>query len=152
LLDAPYKPAEPTDVDRQKQEILRLARRRFETRHQMYLKGELSLDQLINACEELEQIESSTLRVPEQRKAASERHLARLKEMESMAIAAVKAGNVAAFEVDGITIRRMQLELDLKSGKNDESALPAILRRLNELEKKVDQLEKRVPRGLGGGK
>ena len=150
LPDAPNKPAEPTDGDRRRQEILRLAHRRFETRHQLYLKGEISLEQLLHACEELEQVESSTLRVPEQRKAASERALARLKDIESTATAAAKAGHVAAYEVDGITIRRMQLELDLNTGTKDEAALQVILKRLSELERKVEQLEKRVPRGLGG--
>ena len=150
LLDAPYKTAEPIDADRQQQEILRLAHSRFEMRYRLYLNGELSIDQLVNDCDELEKAESSAASNPEERKAAGERHLTRLKNIESRVTAAENAGQLSRYELQGIKIRRMQVELDLKTGEKNDADPRAILRRLKELERKVEQLEKRMPRGLGG--
>jgi hypothetical protein len=150
LLDAPYKTVEPIDADRQQQEILKLAHRRFEVRSLLYNERAISLDPLITACEELHNAESSAAKNWEERMAAKQRHLSRLKNIEARAATAEKAGRVGVEELQGIKIRRMQVELDLKTGAQNDADLRAILQRLKELEKKVEQLEKRVPRGLGG--
>ena len=44
----------------------------------------------------------------------------------------------------------MQAEIDLKAPDNEQIDVSAILKRLKELERKVEQLEKRVPASLGG--
>jgi RNA polymerase sigma factor (sigma-70 family) len=150
LLDAPYKTAEPIDADRQQQEILRLAHSRFELRSRLHNAGAISLDPLIAACEELEKTESDAAKNSEERIAAKQRHLSRLKNIEARAETAEKAGQGSTLDLQGIKIRRMQVELDLKTGEKNGADLRAILLRVKELEKKVEQLEKRMPRGLGG--
>jgi RNA polymerase sigma factor (sigma-70 family) len=150
LLEAPYRPAEPIDADRQKQEILRLAHSRFELRSRLHNAGEISLDHLIAACEELEKAESYAAKNSEERIAAKQRHLSRLKNVEARAETAVKAGQGSAADLQGIKIRRMEVELDLSTGEKNDANLRVILQRIQELEKKVEQLEKRVLRGLGG--
>jgi hypothetical protein len=150
LLEAPYKPAEPIDAGRQQQEILKLAHSRFELLSRLHNEGEISLDSLIAACEELEKAESYAAKNSEERIAAKQRHLARLKNIEARSETAVRAGPGSALDLQGIKIRRMQAELDLKTGERNDADLRAILQRLKELERKVEQLEKRVPRGLGG--
>jgi len=150
LLEKPYKPAEQVDIDRQLQEMLKLAHSRFELQGHLYKAGQVGLDSLITAAEELEKAESYAAKNPADRKAAKERQLTRLKNIETQAAAMEQAGRVGIEELQGVKIRRMQAELDLKAGDDQNADLPALLRRLKELERKVEDLEKRVPRSLGG--
>jgi hypothetical protein len=150
LIENSYKALAPVDVDGQIQELLKLAHTRYEMKSELYDGGAIGVDPLISSAEQLEQVESSIAKSPAERKAAKQRHLARLKNIEARAEEAEKAGHVRVDELPGIKIRRMQAELELSSGDKENADLPAILRRLKELEQKVEQLEKRVPRGPGG--
>jgi RNA polymerase sigma factor (sigma-70 family) len=150
LLEGPYKAGEPINVDRQIQELLKLVHSRYEMRSRLYETGHVGIDPLMDACEEVERVELSAAKTSPERKAAKQRHLTRLKNIEARAETQQKAQLIGMYELQGIKIRRMQVELELETGETEVADLPAILRRMRELEKKVEELERRVPRGLGG--
>ena len=91
------------------------------------------------------------------RKAALQREIVKrrvLKRLEGVERARqdkqLTLGSAPAGDLADIRLRRMQAEIDLKTPDNEQADLPAILKRLKELERKVEQLEKRVPASLGG--
>jgi RNA polymerase sigma factor (sigma-70 family) len=145
LLAAPAKAVDPIDVDRQRQEILTLARSLCEMQYRLYQNVQCEVENAIDASDQLEKAESSVASGAAERKAVKERNLTRLKKIEQCAEARLLAarGNQAA--VHRVKLRRIQVELELKTGETEDEDLPAVLRRLKALEKKVEQLEKRVP-------
>jgi hypothetical protein len=150
LLDAPYKAAEPTDLEQQFRQQLGLIAERYEYRHKQYVSGEISLDRFIELCDQLGMMELRTAKSALQREIVKRHVLKRLEGVERLAKQAVDGGLAPAADFAEIQLRRMQAEIDLKSPDNEQIDSSAILKRLKELERKVEQLEKRVPRGLGG--
>jgi hypothetical protein len=57
---------------------------------------------------------------------------------------------VTTFDANRVKLRRMQAERDLRTLDGEQTDHAAIIRRLSDLEQRVLELEKRVPRGLGG--
>ena len=104
----------------------------------------------MRASDELDKAELYAANTAADRRAAKERQITRLKNVEARAATREQAGRAGVDELQGVKLRRMQAELDLKAGDDQNADLPALLRRLKELERKVEDLEKRVPRTLGG--
>ena len=149
LPDMPPKTSEAADADLLAQQLVDLVRSRYELLRRLHVGGEITLDPVIEAGEQLATVELKAAKSPDERNAVKQRHLTRLKEYEARMTAAEKAGQVRASEVQLIKIRRLQVELDLKTGEQENADLPAILRRLKELEQKVERFEKRFPAPLG---
>jgi RNA polymerase sigma factor (sigma-70 family) len=140
------------DVDRQMQEMVELATIRYELVRQAFERGEISVEKLIDAGLELDKVELGAARNPAAaRREIKERSFKRLEQLDRLMEIGVKEGKAKTADALAVKLRRMQAELDLKTPDNEKFDAPAILRRLNELEKRVLDLEKRVPRrGLGG--
>ncbi len=148
--DEPAKTAAADDLAAQNLELVRLARERFETQLLRYNAGDLPLDDLIKACDIVEQAELRAANPALTVREIKERSLARFEGIERMVDRNVKNGVMSEIDLKEIQLRRKQTEIDLKTPDDEKADSPAILRRLKELEKKVQELEKRVPRSLGG--
>ena len=147
--DGPAMAVELTELDRLVRQMLDVARSRFESQRGFYEKGRLTIDRYIDACEQLEKAELRFARSEEARNAIRRHYLTRLKDIETREKADVDGGRATAADLDEIRLRRMQVEIELKSPKRDDNELPAILKRLSDLERRVEQLEKGKPRPAG---
>jgi RNA polymerase sigma factor (sigma-70 family) len=150
LLDAPYKAAEPIDLEQQFRQQLGLIAERYEQRVKLYTSGAITLDRFIEVCAQLDTMELKAARNAKQRQIVKQRVLKRLEGIESLGKKAVDHGLAPTADLAEIRLRRMQAEIDLKAPDNEQIDSSAILKRLKELERKVEQLEKRVPASLGG--
>jgi RNA polymerase sigma factor (sigma-70 family) len=125
------------------QNMLALARRRYDRVRHMYENAQVEYDRVLDAGEQLEKIELNAAKSTVQRREVLERSLSRLKAAEAIADARGKAARGGAADLDEAKLRRMQAELDLKTLANNPSDTASILKRLGDLERKVETLEKK---------
>jgi RNA polymerase sigma factor (sigma-70 family) len=151
--DQPSKPAaedntqKPDEIDPLLQELLKAARTRLETQQRFYEEGRITLDRFIDACAEFEQAELLAAKTDARRQAIRQRHVNLLKEIENREEAEVQVGRGTAGDVAEARQRRLEAELQIKLSEKEVAEKAAILRRLSELERKVDELQ-----GKLGGK
>jgi len=139
---AKTNPPKPPEVDLLVQQLLEAARKHYEFRDESYAKDRIAVVRYVDACQQLEMIELKTAKSDSERIAIRQRHVDRLKEIENREKADATAGRAAEADLAVATLRRMQAELDLKIGQTKGSDIDSLLRRLSELERKVDQLQK----------
>jgi hypothetical protein len=109
----------------------------------------MTIDRYIDACEQLKNAELTFVKSQQARNAIRRHYLTRLKDIETREKGAVDAGQATAADLDEIRLRRLQVEIELKSASKEEDGLPMILKRLSDLERKVEQLDKRSPAPAG---
>jgi hypothetical protein len=144
--DGAAKTAENDEVDALVQEMIEVARSRFHHQRQHYELGRITIDRYIDACEQLKNAELTYAKSPPARNAIRRHYLTRLKEIEAREKGDVEAGKATDADLDEIRLRRLQVEIELKRASKEEDGFPAILKRLSDLERKVEQLEKRSRR------
>lgn len=147
--DAPAKAIELSELELLVRQTLDVARRHFEDQRQLQKTGRITIDSYIDACEEIERIELRFATSQEARNAIRRQYLTRLKDIETLRRGEVDAGMATSFDLDEIRLQRMQAEIDLSTPTPEEQSVPAILKRLSDLERKVEQLEKRNPAPAG---
>ncbi len=135
------KVAEDVEAEFLVQNMLALARSRYDMIRRLYEAGEVSYDRVFDAGEQLEKIELKTVKNQEQGRTILERSLAKLKDEEALVESRVKVGQSRSTDLYEIKLRRMQTEYDLKTLPNTSSDVASILKRLSDLERKVDQLQ-----------
>lgn len=149
----PAKIAAADELAGKKEELVRLALEQFEIKCKQHVEGELPFADVIEACDALENAEIRAGNPARPLGAIKESSLKRIQALEKAATELHKAGSLSEADLKGIKLRRLQAEIDLKTPDHEKLDAPAILRRLNELEKKVQELEKRLPpRGVGGSR
>ncbi len=136
--------------DQQAQEMVDIALRRFEILVRLHRGGEVDFDRVVDASDQLEKVELRVAKDLAARVAARVRSIKRLVEIERFEDRRFQDGRAPSTNLEAVKLRRMQAEFDLKATPEEEIDPSAILKRLKELEKKVQELEKRVPRSLGG--
>jgi hypothetical protein len=141
--DGAAKAGENDEVDALVQEMIEVARSRFHHQRQHYELGRITIDRYIDACEQLKNAELTYAKSPQARNAIRRHYLTRLKEIEAREKGDVEAGKATDADLDEIRLRRLQVEIELKRASKEEDGLPAILKRLSDLERKVEQFEKR---------
>jgi RNA polymerase sigma factor (sigma-70 family) len=132
---------ESPDDDRLLADMLEVARLHYASVGRLFKAGEIAFDRLVDAGEQLDKVELMNAKSDEARIMVRKRTVTRLKDLEAQVKATLAAGQVSRHEMGVVTLRRMQAELDLRNSAHDASDLTSILRRLRELERKVDQLE-----------
>ena len=123
---------------------------RFELQYKRHVVGELPFADVIEACDALENAEVRAENPTRPLVAIKQSALNRIQAIEKAATELHKAGNLSEADLKAIKLRRLQAEIDLMTPDHEKLDAPAILRRLRELEKKVQELEKRLPRGGPG--
>ena len=147
--DGAPKVDEQGEVDALVQQMIEVARSRFHHQRQHYELGRITIDRYIDACEQLKNAELTFAKSQQARNAIRRHFLTRLKDIESREKGDLDAGKSTDADLDEIRLRRLQVEIELKTGSKEEDRLTMILKRLSELERKVEQLEKRSPAPAG---
>jgi hypothetical protein len=133
----------PTDdVDRLAQQLLEVARMRLEAQRAYYLDGRITLDRYLDASKQLEVAELRVARTDADRLAVRNRHVDRTKEIEIRESAEREAGRATDADVSEAHERRLEAELGVMLSQRQGGEMAALVRRVNELERKVEQLQR----------
>jgi hypothetical protein len=132
------------EYDAKARKLLDYARGRYEAQEAYYKEGRITLDRLADASLQLAEAERRTARTDFERIAARRRHLDRSRAIEAREETEMKEGRGAKADLAEATTRRIEAELALHEADNSKGSadLTPILRRLGELERKVEQLQK----------
>ncbi len=141
--DGAAKAGENDALDSLVQQMIEVARSRFHHQRQHYELGRITIDRYIDACEQLKNAELTYAKSQQARDAIRRHFLTRLGDIEAREKGDVAAGKATDADLDEIRLRRLQVEIELKSPSKEEDGSPSILKRLSDLERKVEQLEKR---------
>jgi len=133
---------QPGEIDRLAQQLLDAARRRYEAQKAYYEEGRITLDRFVDASKQLALAELKIAKTDADRLAVRQRHLDRNKSIEQREQAEMNVGR--GTEADGAEAseRRLEAELDILLSQREAGEMAALLRRLNDLERKVEQLQK----------
>ena len=141
LPQAAAKESPPTDdVDRLAQQLLEVARKRLEAQRAYYLEGRITLDRYLDASKQLEVAELRVARTDADRLAVRNRHVDRTKEIEIREKTEREAGRGTDADVSEAHERRLEAELGVMLSRRQGGEMAALVRRVNELERKVEQL------------
>ena len=143
------KADEPDELDSLVQQMIEVARSRFQNQRQQYELGRITIDRYIDACEQLKNAELTFAKSQQARDAIRRHYLTRLKDIEAREKGHRDAGLATDADLDEIRLRRLQVEIEMKTASKEEGRLSMILKRLSDLERKVEQLEKRSPAPAG---
>jgi RNA polymerase sigma factor (sigma-70 family) len=141
---APPKSAtEPDEIARLAQKLLEAARKRLEAQRAYYEEGRITIDRFVDASKQLELAELRLAKTDADRLAVWQRHVDRVKEIEKREKAELELGRGTISDLLEAQARRLEAELDLKlSQRREAGEMAAVLRRLNDLERKVEALQK----------
>lgn len=128
-------------VDPLLQELLQAARQRYDAQRAYYEEGRITIDRFLDATQQLELAELRTAQTREDRLAVMQRHVDSLKEIERRERAELDIGRRSIADVAEAHYRRVQAEVDLKLNQRIRSDVDSILQRLDELERKVNDLQ-----------
>jgi RNA polymerase sigma factor (sigma-70 family) len=130
--------------DAKAQQLVETARRRYEAQQQYYKQGRITIDRIVDASQQLAEAELRLAKTDFERIAPRKRHLDRVKEIEAREEGEFNAGRATKADFAEVTTRRIEAELDLHEALNamGPTDLAPVLRRLGELERKVEQLQK----------
>ena len=142
LPQAAAKESPPTDdVDRLAQQLLEAARKRLEAQRAYYLEGRITLDRYLDASKQLEVAELRVARSDADRLAVRNRHVDRTKEIEIREKTEREAGRGTDADVSEAHERRLEAELGVMLSQRQGGEMAALVRRVNDLERKVEQLQ-----------
>jgi RNA polymerase sigma factor (sigma-70 family) len=131
------------DVDRLAQQLLEAARRRYDAQRAYYEEGRITIDRFVDAGKQLELAELRIAKTDFDRLAIRQRHLDRIRAIEQREDAELKVGRGTEADVAEARERRLEAEFDLLlSQRETRETTASVLRRLSELERKVEQLQK----------
>ncbi len=113
------------DVDPQMQEMVELARLRYELVRQTFEGGEISVERMIDAALELDRVELRAATNPAARRELRERSFKRLERLEQHVEARVKEGNAKTSDAVAVKLRRIEAELELKMPEEQQTGARA---------------------------
>jgi hypothetical protein len=137
------KPApKPEEIDPLLQQLLDAARKRFEAQKAYYEAGRITLDRFLDACSQLGKVELLAAKTDAERAAIRRRDVDLFKEIEIREQAEKAVGRGTDADVAEAHLRRLGEEFAQKIAEKEAAEKAAILRRLDDLERKVEQLQK----------
>ena len=148
----PVKSRPADAVNPRVQTMLDIAQRQFEMKVELYTLGEIPVTGVIAAGDQLERLEVRAATSQATRTTARERSLRRFESIATLDQKRFDSGHTSPADHEEIKLRLMQAVLDLETLEEAKAEWPAILRRLKELEEKVQQLEKRLQARSDGAK
>jgi outer membrane protein TolC len=134
--------SQPDDVDRLAQQLLEAARRRYDAQRAYYEEGRITLDRFVDASKQLSLAELKIAKTDADRLAVRQRHFDRIKSIEQREEAELKVGRGTEADVAEARERRLEAELDLRLSQRETGEMAALLRRLNDIERKVEHVQK----------
>ncbi len=131
---------EADPVDPLLAQLLAAARQRVETQTAFYEEGRITVDRFLDAVARRARVELLVAKTEAERILVRQRFLGLLMEIENREQAEITVGRGTQADVAEATERRLEAEYDLKVSQKEAAESAAILRRLSELERKMDQL------------
>ena len=132
----------PDEIDPLLEALLKAARQRVDAQRAYYEEGRITLDRFIDAVARLEKVELMIARTDAARGAIRDRHLSLLEEIEKREKAALEVGRGTVADVSEARERYLEAEYERKVIEKEAAEKASILRRLSELERKVEQLQR----------
>jgi hypothetical protein len=130
------------EIDPLLKELVQAARRRLLAQKDYYRTGRITVDRYIAASSDLARVELLAASSDAERKAVRRRHVQLAREVEAHEKAERDAGRGTASDLAEAHQGRVQAEFDLKAGEQEDAEKASLLRRVAELERKVEQLQK----------
>ena len=138
------------DADPQLEKLLAAAKQRVEAQRAYYEEGRITVDRFIDSLERLQKILLIGAKTDAERIEIRQRHVSILAEIENREDAEIKVGRGTIADLSEARQRHLEAEYEMKNVNKEAAEKSAILRRLSELERKVDQLQRDRP-GLPPG-
>jgi RNA polymerase sigma factor (sigma-70 family) len=136
----PQEKSEPSEIDRLREKVLEAARMRLDAQRAFYEEGRITIDRFLDASKQFQLAELTAAKTHPERLAAMQRYVNRLVEIEKREKAELEVGRGTIADVAEASYRRAEAQLDLELARTETGGTAAILRRLGDLERKVDQL------------
>ncbi len=134
--------AKPDDIEPLLQQLLEAARRRVEAQRNFYQEGRITLDRYVDACIGLEKVELLASKTEGERQAVRQRLMDHLNQIERREADELQVGRGTVADLAEARQRRLEAELQIKLGEKEAAEKASILRRLGELERKVEDLSR----------
>jgi hypothetical protein len=122
--------------------LLAAARQRQDAQRAYYEEGRITIDRFVDANKQLALAELRLAKTDADRLAIRQRHVDRIKAIVNREQAELAAGRGTVADVSEAAERCLEAELDLKLSQREAGEMAGLTRRLNDLERKVDQLLK----------
>jgi RNA polymerase sigma factor (sigma-70 family) len=146
LQQATTKAVQPADdIDRLAHRLLAAARQRQDAQRAYYEEGRITIDRFVDANKQLALAELRLAKTDADRLAIRQRHVDRIRKILDREQTEMLAGRGTFADVSEAAERYSEAELDLKLNQREAGEMAAFTRRLNDLERKVDQLLKERP-------
>jgi outer membrane protein TolC len=128
-------------------DLVEAARQRLELQRSFYEEGKITVDRFIAASQGLMNAERQAAKTYAERLTALKRHVDRLREVENRERALLVVGKGTQGDVAEAVQSRVEAEILLKDAgvARPTAQIEALTRRLNEVERKLDQLLKKQP-------
>ena len=130
------------EIDPLLNELIQAARRRLLAQKDYYRAGRITIDRYIAASADLARVELLAAKGEVERRAIRRRHVQLAKEVEAHEKAERDAGRSTASDFAEAHQGRVQAEFDMKAGEKEDAEKTSLLRRVAELERRVEQLRK----------
>jgi hypothetical protein len=143
--DAPAAAADiktQPEIDPLLNELIQAARQRLLAQKDYYGAGRITIDRYIAASSDLARVELLAAKSEVQRGAIRRRHVQFAKEVEAHEKAERDSGRSTESDFAEAHQGRVQAEFNMKAGEKEEAEKTSLLRRLAELERRVEQLQK----------
>jgi RNA polymerase sigma factor (sigma-70 family) len=134
--------AKPVGIDPQLEMLIAAARARVEAQKAYYEEGRITVDRFIDGLERLQRILLIAAKTDPERIEIRERHLRWLAEIENREDNEIKVGRGTTADLSEARQRHLEAKYEMKNANKEAAEKSAILRRLSELERKVDGLQK----------
>ncbi len=131
---------DPGEIDPLLRELLEAARKRVEAQRAYYEEGRITLDRFIDSLAHLEKVQLIAARSDADRMAIRGRHVSLLAEIEKREKAEQELGRGTEADVSEARQRHLEAEYEMKYSEKEANEKAAILRRLSELERKVQEI------------
>lgn len=128
-------------------DLVEAVRQRLELQRSFYEEGKITVDRFIAASQGLMNAERQAAKTYAERLTALKRHVDRLREVENRERALLVVGKGTQGDVAEAVQSRVEAEILLKDAgvARPTAQIEALTRRLNEVERKLDQLLKKQP-------
>jgi RNA polymerase sigma factor (sigma-70 family) len=134
----------PDELDPLLQELLKAARERADAQRVYYEEGRLTLDRFIDAMAHLEKVQLMAARTDAERTEIRGRHVNFLEEIEKREKSEFDVGRGTIADASEARLRRLEAEYESKITEKEVAEKASLLRRLGELERKVDAIRSQL--------
>jgi RNA polymerase sigma factor (sigma-70 family) len=129
-------------IDPQLKRVLATAMQRLDAQRAYYEEGRITIDRFIAASADFERIELLAAKNADDRRAVRQRHIDRLKLVAEREQAELLVGRGSAADVSESVLAYTEAEYMLEAAEKGDAEKAALLRRIAELERKVELLQK----------